>query len=86
VSRYEITFARSARRELEALQTQLVARIWARIQALGGQPRPPGSRKLQGEEDVWRIRVGHYRVLYEIKDAARIIDIVAVRHRRDAYQ
>jgi len=39
-----------------------------------------------GEEDVWRIRVGDYRVLYEIKDAAQIIDIVAVRHRRDAYR
>ena len=86
MSRYEITFARSARRELEALETQLVARVWARIQALGGQARPPGCRKVQGEEDVWRTRVGDYRVLYEIKDAARIIDIVAVRHRRDAYR
>ena len=41
---------------------------------------------MQDEEDVWRIRVGDYRVLYEIKDAARIVDIVAVRHRRDAYR
>ena len=86
MSRYEITFARSARRELEALEAQLVARTWARIQALRGQPRPPGCRKVQGEEAVWRIRVGDYRVLYEINDAARIIDIVAVRHRRDAYR
>ena len=86
MSRYEITFARSARRELEALETQLVARVWPRIQALGAQPRPPGCRKVQGEEDVWRIRVGDYRVLYEIKNAMRIIDIVAVRHRRDAYR
>ena len=86
MSRYEITFARSARRELEALETQLVARVWARIQALSGQPRPPGCRKVQGEEEVWRIRVGDYRVLYKIKDATRIIDIVAVRHRRDAYR
>jgi mRNA interferase RelE/StbE len=86
VSRYEITFARSARRELEALETRLVARVWARIQALANQPRPPGCRKVQGEEDVWWIRVGDYRMLYEVKDAARIIDIVAVRHRRDAYR
>jgi mRNA interferase RelE/StbE len=86
VSRYEITFARSARRELEALEAQLVARVWARIRALGSQPRPSGCRKVQGEEDVWRIRVGDYRVLYEITDATRTIDIVAVRHRRDAYR
>jgi mRNA interferase RelE/StbE len=64
----------------------VVARVWARIQALAAQPRPPGCRKVQGEEDVWRIRVGDFRVLYEIKDATRIIDIVAVRHRSDAYR
>jgi mRNA interferase RelE/StbE len=86
VSRYEITFARSARRELEALETRLAARIWARIEALADQPRPPGCRKLQGDEGLWRIRVGDYRVLYEIKDATWIVDIVAVRHRRDAYR
>lgn len=86
MSRYEITFARSARRELEALETRLVARVWARIQALADQPRPPGCRRLQGEEGLWRIRVGDYRVLYEIKDAMRVVDIAAVRHRRDAYR
>ncbi len=86
MSLYEVTFARSARRELEALETELVVRVWARIQALGSQPRPPSCRKVQGEHDVWRIRVGDYRVLYQVKDATRIIDIVAVRHRRDAYR
>lgn len=86
MSRYEIAFARAARRELEALEARLVALIWARIQALAGEPRPPGCRKVQGEEDLWRIRVGNYRVLYEIQDATRIVDIVAVRHRRDAYR
>jgi mRNA interferase RelE/StbE len=86
VSRYEILLARAARRELEAFEARLVARVWARIQALGDQPRSPGCRKVQGEENVCRIRVGDYRVLYEIKDATRIIDIVAVRHRRDAYR
>lgn len=86
MSRYEITFARPARRELEALEAPLVGRIWARIRALRDQPRPAGCRKVQGEEAVWRIRVGGYRVLYEINDASRMIDIVAVRHRRDAYR
>jgi hypothetical protein len=52
VSQYEIAFARSARRELEALERRVVARVWSRIQALGGQPRPPGCRKVQGEENV----------------------------------
>lgn len=86
MSRYEITFARSARRQLEALEARLVARVWARIQRLADQPRPPGCRKLEGEEGLWRIRVGVYRVLYEIRDETRVVDIVAVRHRRDAYR
>ncbi|MBI2217159.1 MAG: type II toxin-antitoxin system RelE/ParE family toxin [Candidatus Rokubacteria bacterium] len=81
-----MTFARSARRQLEALEARLVARVWARIQRLADQPRPPGCRKLEGEEGLWRIRVGVYRVLYEIRDETRVVDIVAVRHRRDAYR
>ena len=86
MSRYEVTFARSARRELEALEGRLVARIWARIQRLADDPRPPGCRKLQGETRLWRIRVGDYRVLYEVNDDANVVDIVAVRHRSDAYR
>lgn len=86
MNRYEITFARSARRELEALDTRMVARVWARVQGLTDQPRPSGCQKLQGQESLWRIRIGDYRVLYEIRDDARVVDIVAVRHRRDAYR
>lgn len=74
MTRYEITFARSARRELEALEARLVARIWARIQRLANDPRPPGCRKLQGEEGLWRIRVGDYRVVYEVKDDAKVVN------------
>lgn len=83
---YEITFARSARRELEALDAATVSRIWERVQGLANGPRPGGCRKLRGEERHWRIRVGDYRVLYAIHDEKRIVDIIAVRHRRDAYR
>lgn len=86
MTRYEITFARSARRELEALDARLVARLWARILGLSDDPRPPGCRKLRGEERLWRIRVGEYRVLYSVDDGAKVVDVVAVRHRRDAYR
>jgi len=64
VTRYEITFARSARRELEALDARLVARLWAKVLGLSDDPRPPGCRKLRGEERLWQIRVGEYRVPY----------------------
>ena len=86
MSQYAITFARSARKELEALSRPLVARVFNRIEALGRDPRPTGCRKLVGQGNLWRIRVGDYRVIYEIDDARQTVDISAIRHRSDAYR
>jgi mRNA interferase RelE/StbE len=86
VAEYSVVFARSARRELEQLETRAARRIISRIEALASTPRPPGCAKLQGATDLWRIRVGAYRVIYSIDDSARIVDISAVRHRSDAYR
>lgn len=83
---YEVTFARSARRELEALPAPIVARVVARVEALSQDPRPRGCRKLRGANDLWRLRVGDYRVIYAVSDKDRAVDIVAVRHRREAYE
>jgi mRNA interferase RelE/StbE len=55
---YEISFARYARKELEALEAKIVNRIFPKIEALAKQPRPSGCRKLVGEEKLWRIRIG----------------------------
>ena len=81
-----VTFARSARRELEALTSPLVGRVFLRIEALAIEPRPGGARKLQGTQRLWRIRIGDYRIVYEIDDRRRVVDIVRVRHRREAYR
>lgn len=86
MSHYAITFARSARKELEALSRPLVARVLNRIEALARDPRPPGCRKLVGQGNMWRVRVGDYRVIYEIDDGRRTVDISAIRHRSDAYR
>jgi mRNA interferase RelE/StbE len=83
---YSITFARSARKELEALPNSLIIRIFSKIEALSIEPRPSGCRKLQGFTNLWRIRIGDYRVIYSIDDKTETIDIVAVRHRREAYE
>lgn len=83
---YAITFARSARKELESLDAALVNRIFPKIEALAKEPRPSGCVKLAGEENLWRIRAGEYRVVYAIDDKQKVIDIIAVRHRRDAYR
>ena len=83
---YTIAFARSARRELEELDAALVKRIFQRIESLAEDPRPRGCRKLRGEEDLWRIRVGAYRVVCSINDTERSLDIITVRHRSKAYE
>jgi mRNA interferase RelE/StbE len=83
---YAVTFARSARKELERLEEPLCSRILSRIRSLTRIPRPDGCRKLQGSTDLWRIRIGDYRVLYSVDDTEQVVDIIAVRHRSDAYR
>ncbi len=83
---YQITFSRSAHKELESLQAEINNRIFPKIIALATEPRPDGCRKLVGEENLWRIRIGDYRVIYSINDDTRIIDITTVRHRSKAYE
>jgi mRNA interferase RelE/StbE len=83
---YEVLFARAAVKELEALPSKLAIKILESIESPAFDPRPRGCKKLEGSEDLWRIRKGAYRVLYSIEDESRIVDIVAIRHRRDAYR
>jgi mRNA interferase RelE/StbE len=83
---YTVVFARSARKELQNLDPQVARRILKAIEALVANPRPSGVVKLEGASDLWRIRVGEWRVVYRISDRDRLVDGVAVRHRRDAYR
>ena len=83
---YDIFFVRSARRELEALPETIAQRVLKRIRLSRGDPRPQGARKLQGNSQLWRIRVGDYRVIYEINDEQRVLEVAHVRHRREAYR
>lgn len=85
MARDSIAFARSARRELEALDSSVISRILSKIESLAVHPRPHSSRKSTGEKHLWRIRIGDYRVIYSILDKERRSDITAVRHRREAY-
>lgn len=83
---YAVTFARSARRELEQIERPMALRILTKIEGLTDEPRPPGCRKLQGTSALWRLRVGDYRVVYSVNDGRRLVDVIAVRHRREAYR
>lgn len=86
MAEYSITFARSAHKELQALDPPVASRVLRRIEALARNPRPAGVVKLEGASDLWRIRIGDWRVVYRIADRTRLIDVVAVRHRREVYR
>jgi len=85
VSDYLIVVARSAQKDLDSLPSEVSSRISSKIEALASVPRPDGCRKLKGEQNSWRIRVGDYRVIYIVDDNTRTIDISKVRHRREVY-
>jgi mRNA interferase RelE/StbE len=82
---YRIVILPVAERQLRRIDSGPRKRIDTAILALAGDPRPNGCRKLSGSEE-YRIRVGDYRVLYEIEDAVLRILVVRVGHRRDVYE
>jgi mRNA interferase RelE/StbE len=82
---HEVRIGRSAARELEALPDQIIDRVARKIDSLSTQPRPAGCRKLRGGDDLWRVRVGDYRIIYAIDDTQPIVEIRVIRHRKDAY-
>ena len=83
---YTIDFAKSAERDLRKVGTSPIPRLLAEIEALGDAPRPPGVRKLAGSERSYRIRVGKYRIVYEIDDGSRSVLIVRISGRGGVYK
>jgi len=85
VSNYRVALSSSATRELERLPAKLIYRIVPHLERLATNPRPNGCKKLSGGDREWRIRVGDYRIIHEIDDSARTVDVVRIRHRREVY-
>jgi len=83
---YRVLLERGAERDLARLSSEIHDRVIAAIQALATNARPPGCRKLVGSKNDWRVRVGDYRVVYEIADEARLVRVNRVRHRREVYR
>ena len=82
---YSIEIKKSAAKEIEKLPKRVLKRIVENIEALALDPRPSGCKKLSGDEK-YRIRVGHYRILYSIEEEILIIYVVKVGHRRELYK
>jgi len=86
VAEYRIVLTSSAERDLRALPRKVEERIVATIDTLSQEPRPRGVKKLKGITNLWRIRVGDYRIIYRIDDRERLVDISHIRNRKDAYE
>ncbi|NTW54303.1 MAG: type II toxin-antitoxin system RelE/ParE family toxin [Chlorobaculum sp.] len=82
---YRIEILRSARKQLEKIEERDRHRIIDAIRLLAENPRPSGSKKLSGRQ-AWRIRIGTYRVIYEVQDKELVILVVTVGHRREVYR
>ena len=83
--KYRVVLPKTARKALDRLPDEVVTRILDRLAELETNPRPADVKKLKGRE-AWRIRVGDYRVIYEIHDRELQILIITVGHRRDIYR
>jgi len=81
-----VELARSAAKDLRGIDRKWIPRIVAAIETLESDPRPPGCKKLVGSDHTYRVRIGDYRVIYDIHDATLIILVVRIRHRRDVYR
>ena len=81
--KYRVDILRSAEKEMARFPVRTMERIKAAIRALADNPRPRGCRKLK--QDIYRIRVGDYRIVYIVDDRRREVDVTAVADRKDAY-
>ena len=83
---YGLEFTTSASRELRALDPQIQRRIAAKVTELCDDPFPPGIKKLRGQTDHFRIRVGDFRIIYRIDGQRVVVVIVRIGHRREVYR
>lgn len=83
---YRVRLSRQAQKDLDRLPDEIWQRIQTALVALRQNPRPHGSTKLRGSSDGYRVRIGDYRALYDVDDAERLVMVLRVQHRREAYR
>lgn len=83
---YRVEFTTAAARQVKKLPRQARDRVLGEIEGLADNPRPHGAKKLDGEDTAWRIRVGDYRVIYDIFDTELTVTVVRAGHRREVYE
>jgi mRNA interferase RelE/StbE len=83
---YRIVYMPAAGRDMDRLPRHILPRVRDAILPLAENPRPPKSKMLEGSDGAWRLRVGDYRVVYEVDDARRLVTVTRARHRSDVYR
>ncbi|MBW4631757.1 MAG: type II toxin-antitoxin system RelE/ParE family toxin [Iphinoe sp. HA4291-MV1] len=83
---YQIEFTKGVIKQLKKLPANIKERIEIKVQELAIEPRPNGVKKLQGDDNSYRVRVGDYRVIYEIQDDILLVTVIRVGHRSEVYK
>lgn len=83
---FRIRWRKSTRKDLRRIEPREVRKIVSAVEELAKNPFPAGCTKLSGSDRAYRIRVGDYRIIYEIIDDMLVIEIIKVSHRRDVYK
>lgn len=83
---YRLEFSKRAEQEFSALPRQIQQRLQPRIDGLAVDPRPPGVKKLAGTDNQYRLRVGDYRIVYELQDQILLVILLRIGHRREIYR
>ncbi len=83
---YTVVVSKSVQKQIDDLPSDIKERIAEKIQNLADEPRPDGVVKLKGSDNEYRIRVGDYRVRYEIDDENQLVQLLQCKHRKDVYR
>ncbi len=83
---YKIEWKQSAKKELKKIDRQIIPRILQVVESLADNPYSSSSKKLIGSNSIYRLRVGNYRIVYNIQSSILTIEIIKVGHRRDIYR
>ena len=83
---FAIEFTKSAKKDMAALGRDVLRQVDKKILALALNPRPRGTEKLKGADNLWRIRVGDYRVIYSVEEGRLLVLVIRIAHRREVYR
>jgi len=86
MTQYRVEVSATAERQLKKIRREDQVRILRSIRFLASEPRPGGCRKMSGYDDIYRIRVGYYRVIYEIDGKRIVVVVLKIGHRREVYR